>query len=179
MSSINIAIVGLRLLAIYCFVQSIPLLSAFGLVAAESGQEYFGHTKFIAIFVTLLPGGLLLVFSLLLFVYSQPLARRIASSTSIESNESVCTFEQFQSIAFAVAGVLILATSLPSVGQSLHDLAVLYSYHQQGGTNPPDRVFRSWLYSAGVLAQLTVGTLLLLNPNAFRNIWRYLRTAGT
>ena len=179
MSSINLAIVGLRLLAIYCFVQAVPLFSAFGLTAFMFAPESSGHSQPFAIFIALLPGSSLLLLSILLFAFSQPLARRIASTTSPEPSESVCTFGQFQAIAFGVAGILILATALPSLGRALQGLVVLYSYHKQGGTNPADRVFSSWLYSAGVFAQLVVGVLLLLNPKGFRNVWRYLRTAGT
>ena len=78
-----------------------------------------------------------------------------------------------------MAGVLILASSLPSVGRALQSLVELYSYHKQGGTNPAEQVFGSWMYSIGVIAQLVVGLLLLLKPRGFGNVWRYLRTAGT
>ncbi len=179
MSSINLAIVGLRLLAIYCIIQAVPLFWDVSFTAVMLGSGSFGHSQPVAIFMALLPGSSLLLLSILLFVFSQPLGRRIASSTSPSPSESVCTFDQFQSIAFAVAGILILATALPSVGRALQSLVVLYSYHKQGGTNPVDRVFSSWLYAAGVFAQLVVGVLLLLNPKGFRNVWRYLRTAGT
>jgi hypothetical protein len=179
MSPINLAIVGLRLLAVYCFVTAVPLFSELGLLPAMFVPGAFSQSRSTAIFCALLPGGLLLVLSILLFVFSQPLARRIASTTSSEPDGSPCTFEQVQSIAFAAAGVLILATALPSVGRALQDLVVLYSYHKQGFINPADRVFSSWLYSAGVIAQVAVGLALLLKPKAFQNIWRYLRTAGT
>jgi hypothetical protein len=175
MTSINLAIVGLRLLAVYCFVQAIPLFSAFGLLAAMYASDSFRGS----IFTSLLPGGSLLVLAVVLFVFSEPLARRLASSPSADAKESVCTFEQLQALAFAVAGILILATALPSLGRAVQSLVVLYSYHKEGGTNPADRVFSSWLYSIGVFAQLVVGVLLLLNPKGFRNVWRYLRTAGT
>jgi hypothetical protein len=132
-----------------------------------------------SIFTSLLPGGSLLVLAVVLFILSEPLARRLASSPSADAKESVCTFEQFQALAFAVAGILILASSLPGLGRAVQDLFILYSYHKQGGMNPADRVFSSWLYSAGVFAQLVVGVLLLLNPKGFRNVWRYLRSAGT
>ena len=179
MSPINLAIVGLRLLAIYCFVQAIPLFSAFGLVAAMFSSDAFRTSQSTAIFTSLLPGGLLLILAILLFIFSEPLARRITSSLSSDTKESICTFEQLQALAFAVAGILILATSLPSLGRAFQDLFILYSYHKQGAINPADRVFSSWLYSAGVFAQLAVGLLLLLNPKGFRNVWRYLRGAGT
>jgi hypothetical protein len=179
MSPINLAIVGLRLLAVYCFVTAVPLFSAFGLVAAMFAPRSMGQIGSPGIFTALLPGGSLLILAIVLFVFSQPLARLIASPTSAEPGGSVCTFEQVQSIAFAAAGVFVLATAFPSVGGALQDLFVLYAYHKQGGTNPADRVFSSWLYSVGVFAQLAVGLALLLKPKGFRNVWRYLRTAGT
>jgi hypothetical protein len=179
MSPINLAIVGLRLLAIYCFAQAVPLFSAFGLVAAMFAPDSFRDSQSMAIFTSLLPGGSLLVLAIVLFIFSAPLARRLTSSLSTDAKENVCTFEQLQALAFAVAGILILTTSLPSLGRALQDLFILYSYHKQGGTNPADRVFSSWLYSTGVFAQLVVGLLLLLNPKGFTNLWRWLRAAGT
>ena len=175
MSPINLAIVGLRLLAIFCFVKSVPLFSAFGLVAAMFAQDSFRGS----VFTSLLPGGLLFILAILLFTFSDALARRITSSLSSDTKESICTFEQLQALAFAVAGILVLATSLPSLGRAAQDLFILYSYHKQGFINPADRVFSSWSYSAGVFAQVAVGLLLLLNPKGFRNVWRYLRGAGT
>ncbi len=178
MSPINLAIVGLRLVAIYCFVQVMPLFFAFGTLVAVSHPDAHGYSQTTAI-LTLLPGGLVLVLAIVLFIFSEPLARRLASSLSSDVKEGGCTFEQLQALAFAVAGILILATSLPSLGRALQNLFILYSYHKQGGTNPTDQVYSSWLYSIGVFAQLVVGVLLVLNPKGFRNVWRYLRTAGT
>jgi len=176
MKSINLAIVGLRLLAVYCFIQAIPLFSTFAIMFAPKSPSYM---QSIAIFTGLLPGGLLLILSILLFVFSESLARRIISTTSTEPSGSVCTFEQVQSIAFAVVGVLIVAMALPNVGHALQGLVDMYDIHKQGADIPPHQVFKSGVYCTGVVAQLIVGALLLLNPKGFRNIWRYLRTAGT
>jgi len=175
MTPINLAVVGLRVLAIYCFIQAVPLFSAFGLVAAVFAPDSFRGS----IFTSILPGGSLLILAIILFIFSEPLARRLASSARSDAEESICTFEQIQTLAFAVAGILILSTSLPSLGRALQDLFILYSYHKQGGVNPADRVFSNWLHSIGVFAQLAVGLLLLLKPKGFRNVWHRLRTAGT
>jgi hypothetical protein len=179
MSPINLAIVGLRLLAIYCFVQSLPLFAALGFVAAVTVPNAFSQPQSESVILSLLPAGLLLLLAVLLFALSVPFAHWLTRPTSAEPKENVCTFEQFQAIAFAVAGILILATVLPSVGRALQDLVALYYYHKQGGTNPADRIYSSWLYCTGVVAQLVLGLLLLLNPKGFRNVWRWLRTTGT
>lgn len=178
MSPINLAIVGLRLLAVYCFVESVPLFSAFGLVGTEIVQTV-GRSQTSAVIESLLPPILLLLSAILLFIFSVPLARRLTASCISDGKESVCNFEQLQALAFAVAGILIIATSLPSLGRAVQDLFVLYSYHKQGGTNSADRIFSSWLYSIGVFAQLALGLVLLFNRQGFRNAWRWLRKAGT
>ncbi len=180
MSPINLAIVGLKLMAIYCFVQVVPLFSTSVFFLAEaSARDVHLRSQFSSIFFTLLPCVSLLLLSIVLFVFSQPLARRIASSTSTGQGESNCTLEQVQAIAFAAAGLLILVTALPSVGRALQGLIDLYAYHEQGDNILLSHTLNSWLYSAGVIAQLVIGVLLLLNPKGFRNIWRFLRTAGT
>jgi hypothetical protein len=179
MSSINLAIVGLRLLAIYCCIQSVPLFSTFGFTAVLFAPESFGRSQSLAIFTALLPGGFLLMLAILLFIFSHPLARRIASPASPEPGGSACTLEQVQAIAFGVAGLLILAAAFPGLARALQGLVVGYAHHKQSGVNSADWVFSSWAQFAGVIVQFLVGALLLLNPKGFRNVWRYLRTAGT
>jgi hypothetical protein len=90
--------------------------------------------------------------------------------------ERVCTFEQLQALAFAVAGILILVTALPSAGRAVQDL--VFMYHQRG-SNQPRELWDNWRFCAGVFAQLVAGILLVLNPRGFRNAWNWLRTAGT
>lgn len=131
------------------------------------------------IFNALLPGSSLLVLSILLFVFSEPLARRIASPSATEPGENACTFDQVQGIAFGIAGIIILVMTLPILGRTLQGLTDMYITHRQGGNISPEQSFRNLLPSLGVIAQFVVGVLLLLNPKGLRNIWRFLRTAGT
>ena len=179
MSPVNFTIVGLRLIAIFYFLEALPLLSSLGLFAAVAVSNSSEHLLSTAIFDALLPGSSLLVLSILLFVFSQPLARWIASPAANEPGENTCTLDQVQSIAFGVVGILILATALPALGRALQGLVDMYTIHRQGGDVPPEQSFRNLLPRLGVIAQFVVGVLLLLNPKGFRNIWRFLRTAGT
>ena len=94
MSPINLAIIGLRLLALYCFIEGVPLLSEFGLVSTVFVPGAMKHPSSMAVVVGLLPGILLLLFAVILFVFSAPLGRRIASSLSDESKGDIGTFEQ-------------------------------------------------------------------------------------
>ncbi|MDR3457737.1 MAG: hypothetical protein P4N60_09850 [Verrucomicrobiae bacterium] len=179
MSPITFALVGLRLLAIYCAIQAMLMFSTFGVVAVVFTPQSADHLQPSAVFISLLPGGLLLLLAILLFVYSPPLARRLAAPAAPEPAGNGCTVEQVQAIAFGIAGILILAEALPNVGRAGQGLLAVYAQYQQGGTNPPGQVFSSWLYAAAVAAQLVAGALLLLYPKGFRNAWRHLRSAGT
>ena len=180
MTPLNLAIVGLRLLAIYCFVQSIPLFSAFGVVGALSRTEDpFGRSHTSAVVMALLPGGSLLVTAILLYVFSLPLARRLVAVQPAENAETACTFEQLQTAAFAVAGILILAPALPSVFRGIEAVIEFARYRKEGGTVSPYKAYDTWLYCIGVVAQVVIGLVLLLNPRGFRNAWHWLRTART
>jgi hypothetical protein len=177
MSPINLAIVGLRLLAVYCFVEMLPLLAQSASFVILSGQEAFGHSQFIFSVTALLSNGLCSLLAVLLYTYSKPLARRLAPPPAAEPKESVCTFEQLQAIAFAVTGILIVTEALPRLGSALQGLVFMQDYRTQAGTIPSHQI--NWFYDAGVIAQVVVGLVLLLNPMGFRNAWRWLRTAGT
>src|SRR6187401_551083 len=106
MTPFNLAIFGLRLLAIYCVVQSIPLITTFGVIGALSRTEDpFGRSQASAVAMALLPGVALFVAAVLLYVFSVPLARRLSAVHPTENVESVCTFDQIQTVSFAVAGI--------------------------------------------------------------------------
>ncbi len=179
MTPINIAIVGLRLLAVYCFVEAAQVFSVYGplgLVNALANPEMFGHNDMEAILATSIPGVLSLLLAILLYIFSKPLARRLAPPVSDETKEIICSFEQLQTVLFAAAGLLILAKALPSMGRALDQLIKLYHSHESG---QHFMTYYSWFYFGGVVAQVILGLMLLLNPKGFRNVWRWLRTAGT
>ena len=179
MTPFNLAIVGLRLLAIYCFVQSIPLITTFGVIGALSRTEDpFGRSQASAVAMALLPGVALFVAAVLLYVFSVPLARRLSAVHPTENVESVCTFDQIQTVSFAVAGILILAFALPSVFRGVVSV-IEFVRSKREGTVTPHQTYDTWLYCIGVVAQVVLGFLLFLNPRGFRNAWHWLRTART
>ena len=183
MSTRNLAIVGVRLLAIYCFVQSIVqsnnFLTLFDFMTTGWGADTSLGAEAATLGLASLPGVSLLLLAVFLFVFSVPIARRLTPAESAGVAETVCTFEELQAIAFAAAGILILATALPNVGRAVEGLLSLYRSRQQGGAIDARGFRASWLYSLGLIAQLLAGLVLLLNPRGCRNVWHWLRTAGT
>jgi uncharacterized membrane protein len=174
MTTKNLAIVGLRLLAIYCFVQCVPLLSMLSTyLSSNLGMPASELLSF------LLAGGSLLLMAVLLFVFSVPLAGRLAPDDPAGQKEMVCTFEQLQATAFAVAGILILVDVVPKLVRVLSGLISLYSQRRDGLTPQPRDFAESWVYLVTEVATVVLGLLLVLNPRGLRNAWHWLRTAGT
>lgn len=174
----NFAVVGLRLLAIYFWVEAVPMFASVRLMMASLDQ-IAANSQNTAYITALVPSVLLMFLGILLFIFSVPLARRLAPPISDEATKTACTLEELQAITFAAVGVLILAMALPHAGSAVQNLISLFSSGQGSRVIAPQRLSESWMYSAGIIAQIIIGLVLLLNPKGFRNIWRWLRTAGT
>jgi hypothetical protein len=180
MTPLNFAIVGLRLFAIYFFIESLPLFSGAALIG-EFSNQIAGSPQPKVYFAALIPGGSLLLMAALLFIFAPSLARRLAPPAANESEKIVCSFEELQAIIFAAVGILILSNALPNAGRALQYFFSWYQDQQEGGATSPKQALDISMYNyyVGVLAQLVIGLLLLLRPKGFRKIWRWLRTAGT
>jgi hypothetical protein len=186
MSPSNFAILALRLLGIYFFVESVPLFSAAALEAAfaEKISETPGAPQIpgfsgSAVFLAFTPAVSLLVLGLLMFLFAVPLARRLSPPVSDEVKKNTWSFEDIQAIIFAAVGILILSDALPGVGRALVNLYSWYGFPQADGAVVSARLRGDWMYSAGVIAQMIIGLVMVLSPKGFRNLWRWLRTAGT
>lgn len=180
MSSLSLALVGLRLLAVYAFVQSIPLLTAFGVIGALSrGEDPFGRLQTSAVVTALLPGSSLLIVAIFLYVFSPPFAKYLAGHTSNDNPQPTCSNEQLQVIGFTIAGILILVFALPGFLRGIEAVVELKRYVKDGGSVTPHQSYDTWLYCIGIVAQVVVGLALLFNAKAFRNALHWLRTAGT
>lgn len=176
MTPLNFAIVGLRLFAIYFFIESVPLLAEAGLMGANAMAGIPQPAGYVFI---LIPACLFLFLGCLFYFLAEPLARRLAPPVADESKKVACSFEDLQAIVFAAVGLLIVSNALPGAGRALEYLFYLFRAQQEGGANDSRQVSYSLMSSLGVFAQIVIGLLLLLNPPGFRKIWRWLRTAGT
>jgi len=179
MNPFTFAVVGLRLLAVYCLIHAVtPLFQALGYWAGGiAAGERFAQTYPI-IFSNTLPAVVLAGFAVLLFWYSEPLARRLAPPVSAETLTG-CSFEQAQTLAFAAAGILILVTSVPAVLQSLGNVLELSAGFQRAGLHSAWDPYQIWTRLGGAVVESGFGLWLMLNPRGFRNAWHWLRTAGS
>jgi len=183
MSPSNLAIVGLRLLGIFFLIEALPLFSAalFLSTLSDKMNEPAGVSmpglRGVLIYA-LVPGVSYIVAGCSLFFFAVPLARRISPLDSGEADKTTWSFEDVQAMVFAAVGIVIVANALPSLGRALENLYAWYGFPQTGA-EASSRLRDDWMYSAGVIAQIMIGLMMVLKPRGFRKIWHWLRTAGT
>ena len=181
MTPFQLAVVGLRLVGIYFVAESGTLFTS-GLLVHDylkAMTQTTGVAESSFSLPLLIPGITQVSMGVLLFIFAAPLARRLVPPVSDEAKKAAYSLEEVQGIAFGAAGILILSGALPNVGHAWQNLYFWYDNLQlaseASGANP----IGSLLYALGILAQIIIGLVLLFNPRAFRNIWHWVRTAGT
>lgn len=176
-----LATLVLRLMGIYCLIQSLPMLGMLGslvIFAKASG----GVSQSVALIVSILPGIIMLAVGVLLLIFSTRLGRMLVPEATSDSAAVAITFEQAQVLAFAVAGILILADSLPKLP---HGLSTLISWAM---ARKEDRQFQgvygqfgffTLTSAAGTVLQAGLGLALFFRARGFANFWRSLRSFAT
>jgi hypothetical protein len=117
-----------------------------------------------------------------LIVFSKPLGEMLSPTNTDEGNITAISFEQVQVLAFAVAGVLIFAETLPQLLSNI--FAFLHYLIQLKEQNPfPDNgwPFNRFGYAAamGTFLKAALGLWLFFGARGFANGWRSLRNFGT
>jgi hypothetical protein len=183
----QLATIVLRLLGVYCLVEVIPLFSfvptAIAFVQSESvdGRGNLAATAAI-LAATVLPVAFKLLAGVLLLAFSTKWGDRLAQPFSAGENTTAISFEQAQALAFAVAGVLIFADTLP---QLFHSLSRLANWALAGRNDwQSQKGYRIYSFqeataSVGIIAKAALGLVLFFRARGFANFWRSLRSFGT
>jgi len=186
MSHYKFAVIGLKLIAIYFAVSCVHLFSTAALQAVfvgkileTPGAPHMPGFSVIEALLSFIPAVAQLAAGILMFFLAEPLAEHLVPPYPIEEGKTACSFEEVQAIVFAAVGILILTNAFPGLGRAMASLYTLYGMPSSDRAIASDRFLGDWTYSVGVIAQAVVGLFLVLSPKGFRNLWRFLRTAGT
>lgn len=181
MKADQLATLTLRLMGIYCLVLLIPMAEMLN-NAVIYAQNTSGGLGVVVIIITLLFLLGWLAVGISLIVFSVSLGRRLSPAKSDEGNITGIAFEQVQILAFAVAGVLIFAGTLPSLLSNI--VAFLYYIIQLKQGNPHRET--GWLFdrfgfvaAIGTFLKAGLGLWLFFGARGFANFWRALRNFGT
>ena len=179
MKANQLATLVLRLMGIYCLIVFFPIVPVFSnaVIYAGSIHDYSGIAAIITMILSL---AVQLGVGILLIAFSVPWGKRLTTDFA-DSNVTALPFEQIQVLAFAVAGVLIFAESLPQLFNSF--LSFLNSLHQMNAENRiPGEAADNWrilLTSLGTILKAALGLWMFFGARGFANLWRSLKNFGT
>jgi hypothetical protein len=175
MSRSEIGSLSLKLMGIFCMVQSFPLFQqAYFLYGS---YRFFGESDNSPTFVmigALVPIGLLIALGVILFAFSNQLSDRFMTSHPTNSDDSTTRSYSLQAIAFSLLGVFFVAKAIPSITQ----LSINYSY--LGTSDSPyvtEKMLNSaWAKGAKLAIQLIIGIALFFGSNGLSRLWLKLQT---
>ena len=175
----QLATLVLRLLGVYCLALVIPTIS-FGLSAVSLAQAEPADGKDDRFFdIALVVSGVLPIFirlatGVLLLVQSRKWGERLVPKDCGQENITAVSFEQAQLLAFAIVGVLIFASALPStfksifnLAQSLTDSSVYWASRWRQGTE-----------ATGSLIEAVLGLVLFFRAHWFVKFWRSFQSSA-
>ena len=178
MKAHQLATLVLRLFGIYCLIEIIPCVSIC-VTEINIARSAIGVLGISAIIIEILPFAFLLGVGISLIVYSVPWGQRLTKDFA-ESTVTTLSFEQIQVLAFAVAGILILAGSLPQLFNSIYSLGHLVELEKYGGLKPGKSVvWQTLLSAAGIFSKAGLGFWMFFGAHGFANFWRSMRNFGT
>ena len=177
----QLATLMLRLMGVYCFILSIPMLGVFATVIVYS-QQVAGGAKTSALIASLLPAAGLLAMGTLLISFAVAWGEKLCLPAANDADVSVASFEQVQVLAFAMAGVLIFADALPQLINCVSYLigwvaAGREDWQKEGPYR--DYRFREGAVAAGTVLKAILGLVLFFRARGVANFWRSLRTFAT
>jgi len=172
MKANQLATLVLRLIGVYFIAQTVIEFPLYGL---EAITELGGRYGQIAI-ETLTGLAATTVIGVLLIVFSALLGKKLAPNNSSDEGISAITFKQAQTLAFAIAGVLIFANTLPQLFNSIFNLLRATTTDTYQVIQPGRRDVE---LAVGVILKTTFGIWLFFGAEGFANFWGSLRNFAT
>jgi hypothetical protein len=188
MTTLNLAIVGLKLMAVYFLFEAALMLPEFAFMSEAVDTMNSHHSGPSTFARALVPVGCNILLGIGLFVAAPVLARKIVPNRK-EEPAAIMSFDDIQSLLLAAAGLIILAHSFPGAISTFVDLITWCLTSSNSLTGPPGQpdfasmistiLRQSLSRDLGSIVAFLLGLFLVIRPQGFRNILHWMRTAGT
>ena len=163
--SLNITIIALRLLGIYCFLYSLESFQHLPYVFTSEDNQMLPM-----MLTSMVPGGVVVLCGIILFAFARPLAMRLANDLFDEEPVTV-EIEQLQPMLIAVVGVLVFALAVRPTFLTAAQLVSLSKDNTMVSAVSPKRVRDTWYILAGGLLQLFVGGAIFFKARSISRFW--------
>ena len=176
MTPVQIAILSLRLLAIFTLIDTIPYLMSLTEAFAWKGVALAGDRQFntdLILIGTILSLVLQFSIGLFLFVYAKRLAKRMIAEEESEKSSTELSAKNIQTIAFSVVGLIMIVIAIPHIAQFAVNLQAL----KNAGAETLKRSISigTWAYSIGILIQFIFGIILFLGARGLSSLWYFFQ----
>ncbi len=185
MNTKNIAFVSIKVLAIYTFLQALLNIAklinyvALHYISADFLHQLTNFTTFETQInlVSILPFILLLLISVILWKNADRLFSHIASENLVNNdNQHMITIHHLQTTAFAIVGLIIIASTIPEFFPIVPNLMKLYQLGNAHATF--DLKFSTYFLIIEQIVKLIIGFSLFFGSNGLSGLLRRIRKAG-
>ena len=181
MKTDDLTIILLRLLGIYCFIESVPAFRDMFQIITLFIFEYdsIQHDTLGRIFplFSALYGVILIIMGIYLIKSAPELARRMTPGESSDSLILKYESKDIQAVAFSIVGILVILLAVPALWFNLGQLFMWYSDDISDVRRDTQTIRTYWMRSIGPLLQMGLGLWLFFGSRGLSRLWHKLRTA--
>lgn len=164
------AVIGLRLLAVYLFFQIIPFIGylLYSIVRSNHlSESTIWHQVYMMTLYT--------ISVILLFVYTVPIAKKIAGSFTNETVEINMTSENLLSIIIAGSAVFVIISTIPVFLNQFYYFIEFYQTNLQ--FQPEKKRFNDSIVGMiGVMFQIIVAFVVFIKSKIIARYWENFKT---
>lgn len=164
----------IKMLGVYAFIQSLPLIQSVFFLLFTIADQYGGEFSLRRILLNIASIVIFLLSLLLGFIliaYSDRIARIIIRQKNDLPKFDSISSKQFQAICFSAVGVFLFIQALPGLLQILNWFVFL---REQSGQHLIDRILQLSI-TTGI--KLILATILFFRSTGLANLWHRIQIA--
>ena len=177
MSKREFTAIILKLLGIYCLIQSLPLFGYLGLVVNFSRDDRINLFYFVSVLVlSTIPLLIMLLASYILLRYADKLAKILISEDGSMDITAALRPEELQAIGFSVAAVIIFLLAIPKLIYVIGSLC--YFLMSDESQSMYAVILRGkWSTLLSVVIQMALAVILFFRARGLANFWKRIQIA--
>ncbi len=177
MKRIELAVVGIRLLAIYCYIVALQYLHGYVFNFVNWGEENARYVYLTTILSSLSPGIAMTLAATILLFLAPRIAKRMVGATADETISTPAETNGIQAMLFSTVGLLVCLLQIGPTFENVSNLIYRSNAIPFSPSDNPERAIReAWFILTGGILQLAIGGLVFFQARRLAAWWRHLRT---
>ncbi len=174
MNATHFATVSLRVLGVYCFVES--LLIGRGVFSALAMPEEFASQTAQVLIGSLIPSLVLLLGGIFLLISAPKLAVRISPKSVADNTTAHWSLQEFQAVLFSAVALILFIDALPYMFRWITQLVLLADRSHAGMPAAPRLTQEGWISLVLSIIQLGVSIVLFFGGRTISTFWARMKT---